>query len=297
MNLQEVRDSLLNDPLSKALLKAKVLASILKASDLRLFVDRELNGYGPQGTLPSYRIVGCANVGHFRNSRMTADDQPIPLSGLPDAVRQWAETYECAEGIGGVEHTIRTSQIEQAFWVQWPNEYLATIPEVDIGGYGFRCFAATKRVSIDAFVSVVESVRSRVLDTVLALAERFPGQTATEEQLAAVPPQEVTTIVQTVIYGDHATVASGANVQQNVHITPGDLVSLIDSMQQLGVPRTEREALSGAIALDKEQGSGMGPRVKGWLADLTEKALTKSVEWGVSAALPHIIDAIRNYFA
>src|SRR5438477_2094731 len=127
-------------------------------------------------------------------------------------------------------------------WIPWPHEFVAQIGQIAINRYAFNCTEASKTVSVDALVGVVEAVRSRVLDIVLALMEKFPDQAGSEEDLSHIPRQEVRMVVQNFIHGDHANVASGLAVQQQVHVVPGDLSSLLDEVRRLGLPDEERES-------------------------------------------------------
>jgi hypothetical protein len=295
MNLRDVRDSLLNEPLAKALLKSKVLASMLHADELRTFVDRELEGYDGKTDIPSFRVTGCGNLGTFRNSRMSVDSHPVPLTGLPAVVREWAEKHEFRESIPALERTIRDA--DDQIWIPWPHEFVAQIGDVVIDRYVFRCTSASKTISVDALVGVVETVRSRVLDIVLALIEKFPAQVSTEDDLSRIPKEEVRMVVQNFIHGDHASVASGIAVQQAVQVVRGDLTNLLEALRGLGLPESEREALREAIVSDTVDGKPtMGTTVKRWIANLATKAAEKSVELGVTSALPQIIDAVHKFF-
>lgn len=302
MNLREVRD-ILSDPeipLSGALLKAKVLASIVRARELRVYVDREMTGYPVDAHIPSYRQIPIDSVGTFINPPQfkPVENHRVPTSDLPEKLRAWAETYACADSIGAIEKLIATAD-QHMIWMPWPHENVAFIPVVDIGGFGFRCTDACRCFSTEKLQSILDNVRNRVLDIVLDLGEQFPEQQDSEQQLTDLPAAQVQTIINNHIHGDFATVAAGAAVQQSVlSVQQNDIDSLIRAVKQLGLPQPDQEALRSAIEEDaREAGQKkLGSRVRQWLGQLTTKAVEKSVETGITAALPQIIEAVSKFF-
>lgn len=305
MKLRDVRDALADGsvPLSNSLLKAKVLASILRACELREYVDRELRGYSDQEPVPDYRRIPVDSMGTFVNPPhfKPVTDHRVPTLDLPGELREWAETYLCTESVGAIEKLIDTAE-QQMIWLPWPHENVAFIPETDIGGYGFRCTDASRCFSTDNLQRVLDNVRNTVLDIVLDLSEQVPDQRDDEQQLATLPPAQVQTIIDTHIHGDFATVAAaGESVQQIVSIVePRNVESLMAALQQLGVPEAERNRVRIAATEDVQESGDrgkIGPRVRRWFGDLATKAAEKTVETGIATALPHILSALTKFFA
>ena len=301
MNLREGRDALADSsiPLSSSLLKAKVLTSLLRAKELREYVDRELHGYAESETVPPYRHLPIDSLGTFINPPRfkPVENHPVPTTDLPEQLQSWARMYVCADSIGAIEKLIDTAD-ENMIWMPWPHENVAVIPTVDIGGYGFRCSDAFRCFSTERLQGVLDNVRNTVLDIVLDLTEQFPEQQESEQQLSSLPTTQVQTIINNHITGDYATIASGGVVQQSVAVHARDIASLIDSLTKIGLPAGEQEALRAAIEEDaRAEGDGkLGPRVRAWLGDLASKAVDKSLETGLVVALPHVIDAISKFF-
>jgi hypothetical protein len=299
MTLRELRELLTDEdqPLSKALLKATVAAALLKSAELKTFVEREYRGYGTEDPLPSFRIVPCSNLGTFQHGNMTASDQPIPTSQLQDVVRKYAAGHEVRESIPELEHSIKNGTEDNAIDFPWPQEFIVSVGEVNIGGYGLSCVYAHKIISVDSYVGIVSNVRHRLLDIVLALEEQFPNRD-TEEQLQTIPAEAVTNIFQTFVQGDNANVAVGTSVQQVVQIKQGDLDALLTALEKLGVTAYERDALTEAIREDQKAGEkpGIGKRVGQWMAGLPGKAVEKGIEWGVVQAMPQIIALLHHYY-
>jgi hypothetical protein len=303
MNLRDVRDALADPsaPLSTSLLKAKVLASVLRARELREYVDRELRGYAEDEKVPPYRQLSIDSVGTFVNPpRFSPVENQVPTADLPERLKVWAETYVCTDSIGAIEQLIRTAD-QHMIWMPWPHENVAFIPETDIGGYGFRCTAASRCFSTEKLQGILDNVRNRVLDIVLDLGEQFPEQQENEQQLSAIPSAQIQTIVNNHIHGDFATIAAGAAVQQSVvTVEQNNIESLLVALKNLGVPALDREELREAINEDSRElprDGKVGSRVRQWLGSLATKAAEKSLEVGVVAALPHIVDAVSKFFA
>jgi hypothetical protein len=302
LNLKEIRDALSDHsiPLSEVLLKAKVLASILGARELRQYVDRELKSYGDD-PVPPYRQIPIGSMGTFVNPPRfrPVENHPIPTSALPKELRGWAETYDCADGIGSIEHLIKTAT-EHMIWMPWPHENVEAIPMVSIGGFGFRCTEASRCFSTDRLVGILDNVRNRVLDIVLDLAEAFPDQSNSEEQLARLPSSQVLTIIHNHIQGDYATVAAGAVVHQQsaIQVNAYDLDALMSELARLGVSDADRQELNDAITKEQHdpKAKKLAPRISAWVGNLATKAAEKSVEIGAESALPLIIAAVKAYF-
>jgi hypothetical protein len=190
---------------------------------------------------------------------------------------------------------------EHMIWMPWPSDAVAHIGDVNIGGYGFRCTDASRCFSTDRYVAILDSVRNRVLDIVLDLAETFPpDQVSSEEKLATLPSREVLTIIHNHIEGDFATVGMGGSAHQQlaVQVTQNDLPTLMKALEQIGVSDVDRRELESAIAEDNQENSkeGIGPRVKAWLGNLATKATEKSIELGAETVFPLAVKAIRAYF-
>ncbi len=304
MNLRDAQDALADTSVapSTALLKAKVLASVLRARELREYVDRELRGYAEDEPVPAYRHLSIDSVGTFVNPPhfTPVENHPVPTSDLPDELKVWAETYVCTDSIGMIEQLIRIAD-EHMIWMPWPHENVAFIPETDIGGYGFRCTHASRCFSTEKLQGILDNVRNRVLDIVLDLAERFPEQQETEQQLSSLPSAQVQTIVNNHIHGNFATIAAGNAVQQSVvNVEQSNIESLVLALKNLGVPNSDCKELRAAIEEDSREASTKGkvsPSVRRWFGNLAAKAAEKSVEAGVVAALPHIVDAVSKFLA
>jgi AbiTii len=304
MNLRDVRDALADTSVetSSALLKAKVLASLLRARELREYVDRELRGYAEDEQVPPYRQLSIDSVGTFVNPPHFApvENHLVPTSDLPSELKFWAETYACTDSIGAIEKLLQIAD-KHMIWMPWPHENVAFIPETDIGGYGFRCTAASRCFSTEKLQGILDNVRNRVLDIVLDLGEQFPEQQENEHQLSAIPSAQIQTIVNNHIHGDFATIAAGAGVQQSVvTVEQNNIESLLVALKNLGVPALDREELRDAIIEDSREipkDGKVGSRVRQWLGSLATKAAEKSLEVGVVAALPHIVDAVSKFFA
>ena len=65
--MDDIKSALTNDSasLSNTLRKAKILATTMRLSEFREWVDYELGGYPKQSEVPAYRVLRTQSVGQF----------------------------------------------------------------------------------------------------------------------------------------------------------------------------------------------------------------------------------------
>ena len=82
--LREIQDTAVDasTPLAVVLRKCMILASRLGHEPFKKWVDEELNGYPPEGDLPSYRrIDGLTSIGTFGGPMGAAlKNMPLPMA-------------------------------------------------------------------------------------------------------------------------------------------------------------------------------------------------------------------------
>jgi hypothetical protein len=160
---------------------------------------------------------------------------------------------------------------------------------------GFRCAALWRVTHKSAIRQVLDSIRSRLLDIVLDLAQRFPDIAESEQAVRQVDRSAAASIIHNHIYGNSNVVAAGANIRQHVRqgFDPGDVDALFRVVAEAGVSGMQQEDLRIAIKEDGSPKEGrFGPRVAAWFGRTTQKLL----ESGLKAAPALITEAISRYY-
>lgn len=126
---------------------------------------------------------------------------------------------------------------------------------------------------------VIDAVRNRLLNFLLALKEQHPEVDVDGGDLKSIPKDDVRVNVVNNIYGGQNVIASGEVVHQQVSqgVEPDDLSSLLSALREVSFP----EELIGELllAIDEDAAvrqGGIGPRVSGWLAKIGGNVATNT---------------------
>lgn len=284
--------------LSSVLRKAKVLASILKSNELKKWVDSELNGYqGEKEEVPDYRIMSVSNLGYFAGPLGSAiKNCPIATLNLPDQIQKFAEKHIMIEGVRALESLVESES--STFQVHWPTNWLAIVGEKIYRGY--NCIDAWKVISKGQVEQILDTVRNKLLNFVLELQERYPEISKSEDAISKVSKEQVSSAVNTYIFGGNNVVASGFDINQRVHqqIVENDINALLDYMKGLGVPNEDLNKLKKAIKEDgpKTAPNKFGSKVADWVGKMTKKILEGTWEVAISNAPALITKALSCYY-
>lgn len=301
MNLiQELQNDIL-DPktnLSSILRRARVLASILRNEEFKKWVDDELNGYkGNNEEIPDYRQVHVESFGDFVNQLGNQwKNVPIPTLNLPDRTKKFATEFLLAEGVRALESHIESDL--PCFNAQWPANLVAIISDKIYRES--NCISAWKSISRGQVEQVLDTVRNRLLDFVIELQERYPEIGESEDAISKVPKKQVSSVVNTFIFGNNNVVASGSGIDQEVHqqIHKNDLDALLRCIEMIGVPSDDAEELKKAIEEDGPRtGLGkFGSKVADWVGKMTKKTLEGTWKVASSSAQTLITKALFDYY-
>ncbi len=218
---------------------------------------------------------------------------PIPSIGFPSKYREGALfkitfTQSVAE-IEALSHSTDTLA------APWPANAIAYTNTLMVQGKvslyeGLGLQEARRVVSPGLVVSVVDAVRTRILDLALTIERTDPST----GQAGSPPlPLEARQTIITNIYGGSQNVAvASTDFAQTVYVPPGDRDSLTGHLADLGVAQADIEDLLSALDSDEEkEGADLGPATSKWLAQL----MVRSKELGIGAAGSLIASAIWMY--
>ena len=287
-------------PISNTLRKAKVLASLLRNAEFMRWVDAELGGYDPSSSLPDYRTFAPLNLGTFSGpfGRIVRNAQ-IPVSLLPDPVREFAAKMEVAHSVREIEASAARATREDAYRFPWPPEaVILSRSHVTMDG-GCELVEAWKPFTKGQMEGILDQVRNRLLDFLLELQQIDPEVMESENAVRAVPSDKVQNTFVTKILGGQNIVATGTDFTQKVtqSVKVGDTQSLCGHLRSLGLREDALVELQAALTQDGERPpQKLGGAVKSWLGKMATKAVDGTWNIATSAALDLLKTALFAYY-
>jgi hypothetical protein len=293
MNLiREIRDGAIGDntSLPQLLRKALLLSSLLKNDQLRTWVKQELEGYPDVDSLPPYRYIKATVAGDFIG-RIRATDHRLPVEQYDEDVQEKLTVVPIIDSVRQLEQTVADSGEFVTFSLEMT--WCRVLPPLfdDAHLVDIRRHAPTGAVQ-----AILDTVRTRLLELVLDLEERFPELASGEAAFAGVDKTQAASIINLHVYGNSNVIAAGANIEQKVkqQFTSGDLTGLLTALGKLGLPAGELDQLSDAIAADgvPTQTGKLGTRVAEWIG----RATTKMLEGAASGSPILLTELILHYY-
>ena len=297
----EIQEDLIKESakLANTLRKAMVLAHKIRSPELQEWARAELDGYPyeDKDKVPPYRRINLPVQGEFRGPlgfRQT--DLQIPTSGLPEEIRDIVDTEVMLDGVSVLE-----GLIEESFQTGRPpvrplplevTELLRGHVSMTQGGVLFQAY---QKVPSQYIVGVLDSVKTKLLELVLALQ----GNSVTPEAVASgeVATEVVRNIFNVTINGDNNKVATGENVHQEVKtVQKGDLNSLMKHLRAHNVSDEDLQDLEEAISSEPDGVNGdFGSKVNAWVGNMMTKAV--SGEWPVMVekAADVVVKSLKSY--
>lgn len=257
--------------------KLKVVAARLETPPLLDWVDAELSGYAPAAQLPAYRGPFSVEVisdwsGPFRSF---INNLPLPSVVVPKGLREAGFSIDFRESVGELE---RFAQSDDSVVYSWGADVVAILnSQMESGAIPeivemHSLVSARRKVPVARIESVLDNVRTRVLNLALELEQIQPD--AGEPGAKAVDPLAVNYVVTNNIYGHGNAVAvdSPGARQKASSVIKGDLRSLLDAVSAAGLQQDLVDELESAVLADEavaEQASELpGSRVRDFLGKL-----------------------------
>ncbi|SFN06142.1 hypothetical protein SAMN05421594_0730 [Chryseobacterium oleae] len=223
MNLiSQIVNELIDDKssLNGALLKTKVLASRIGNQQLLKWTNAELSGYNNLDDLPEYRKnIWNALKGNVLNGNMKYTDYEIPTMNLDNEFEESLRNTNFPDSISALESLLQLDggghlgtplrreivHMLEENWKAMGNPYLSII-------------SCNKIISQSSIVAIISSVRSKLLDFMLAIETEF-GESVEIKDLKS-KNDEITSIMhQTIINnnGDGNSINTGNNNSSSNH--------------------------------------------------------------------------------
>jgi hypothetical protein len=294
--IRQLRDDAVDSSksLPDLLRRAIVLGSLVRNDDLKAWAKRELDGYPGGEKLPEYRYVPAEVYGHFVGAfGRQVKNLPIPVLTMKDQriKKILTEPIRFGNGVAGLETILEGP--EPTVKIAIPTEICSLLPQV--AADDLEPVQLWRELHKGAVRQILDSVRSRLLEIVLDLAERFPEINESETAMQKVDRKEAASIINNHIYGNSNVVAAGSNFSQSVRqsFEPHDIDALMLTLQQIGISGRECEELRTALKDDGKPKDGkLGSRVAKWIGSTTQKLL----ENGMTAAPMLLTEAVSRYY-
>ena len=283
--------------LGALLRKCKLLAARLRSRPLEDWLLWESNGYPDEVEVPEYRIWPLELKGHFSGPFGSGlRNAPIPMMCVPEKARHPFMRYQCRQSIASVEEILRKSD-DGTLRVSTGD--LAVV----LGTKVYRdqnCMQAWAEMSTGCLVELLNTVRTRVLDFVLAVWKEAPmAGEPNDRQNPGIEPSKVTQIFNTTVYGGSANlVGSATQSAVTFNVQPHDFQSLADALRTHGLHEDEILELQAAVESDEEvtKPGQFGESVSGWIAKMMQKAANGSWTVGLGAAGNLLAQLISQYY-
>jgi hypothetical protein len=298
--LRDIQDAALDSRvhLPDLLRKCKVLAARLGNQDFKKWVDSELNGYGENESLPSYRSFRVESQGHFSGFMGSGlNSAPIPLSCLPERFRDMLFTHHSREPVSALADLVSKKE-SNSFRVPWPADLTAFVGQEIYEN--MNCLSAWQVIPRGGVVGILDTVRTRILNFVLEIESEAPDAGEAAPGVHPVPQERVNQVFHTQIYGNVGNVAAGGEgfSQSNVSsVVQGDFNSLRTYLSSLGVDPVDLGELENATKKDHASPQkGMGQNTGQWLGKMIGKAASGTLKVGTTLATTLLTKALAQYW-
>ena len=280
--------------------KCKVLAARLSYTSFKQWLGFELDGYPDAESLPPYRKLIVQSQGDFSGAyRSGLKNAPIPPSCLPEAFREGISTAYFMEPISYLASVVRDVTSENnALRMPWPPDLTALVAHQIY--QNMNCLSAWRTIPKSALVSIVDSVRNKILDFVLEIEAEAPdiGETGLED--SPITESRVNQVFNTFISGSGQVVAGDSTVGQQtfMSINAGDFSGLRKYLESIGLQATDLDELDAAISDDKDNNpeERFGSNVSNWLGGIIKKVSDGALNVSPAVAANLITKALESYF-
>lgn len=279
--------------------KCKVLAARLGNSEFKEWIEHELNGYPSKEDLPKYRILKVQSSGHFSGPFGSGyRGVLIPPRCLPKEWRDLATTAYLTDSISNYNALLQHAPDgDGKIMSHWPADLLPSVKVFE----DTVCYAAWREIPRNAIISIIDTVKNKILDFVLKIEEIDPEAGNDSSNSKTISQDEIKQVFNISIMGDVGNLATGSSdfsQSQHIEILKGDLDSLKKYLSAKGIGSEDISDLEGALKADPTPNSPnkLGPKVSSWIGKMVAKAASGAWEIGVGVATNLLTKAIFTYY-
>jgi hypothetical protein len=256
--LRDIQEAAIDEQSQVATLlrKCKVLATRIGSEEFTRWIDNELNGYANLDDLPAYRVLNVRSYGHFVGYfGQQVKNAPIPPGALPKEIREYVQTSKINMSISALANLSGGDEDPRE---GWPPDVLSIL-----GGRIYEdmnCISAWKTLPRAALISILDTVRTRVLNFALEIESEYPDAGEAPINSNPIPEEKVSQVFNTYITGTVQNLATGSNnVKQKASLSTGPsdemFVRLLDAVSNASA---EREAIEKMAAIVEEMRGSRG---------------------------------------
>lgn len=274
--------------------KALIVATKLKLTGFRDWINHELHGYGAGDEVPEYRLVHCElkaiNPYHGYIPMLLED------SRLADALLN----VRLRAPIGNLIHVLAEKENGGELVMPFSNEQKAILMRMQ----EYPAFEPIRIVARNELANIVDTVRTSLLEWSLKLEEEgILGSGLTfsreEQDKAAASTSIHIESFQGSFQGILGNV-SHSSVQQTLTTTiqKGDFSSLQKYLSSLGLENADLDELDDAIKRDPPpaEPKAFGPAVSSWMGKIMSKVANGGINMAIGTAGSLIANAIWLYY-
>jgi hypothetical protein len=293
-------------PVAGLLRMVKVVASRIANAPLIGWVDKELRGYPGDGEVPDYRGPYPAHVlSEWSGLGSIARNVPLARNSVPHGMRDiGAFEVTFYEPVAELEQHAQSTGV---IAYQWPSSAIAILNrQMQSGSWpdinpGYGLVAAYRTISSARAKSVLDNVRTRVVELALELEKVVP---AADVSGTAIPDAATITNINNVItniigHGNTVGVDNAPGVQM-AGVKVGNVESLVAAASALGLTSADvnelQEAIEADDADDDEPNGEPGSRVAKFMGRFTLGALKGTGQEGLKEVGKGLGDLILAYY-
>ncbi|MGK7920109.1 MAG: hypothetical protein AB4080_08920 [Trichodesmium sp.] len=219
--LRRIQDATV-DPkfqLADVLRMCKILAARLDHPTFKEWIGRELNGYRDWKQVPDYRIIenlGCR--GYFLGPCSSMKNAPISIIDLPEEFREKfreaVSTKYILQSVSALESIVgQANQTNKSLLRQFL--VADTLALLDDNIYpNMTCRQAWTDIPTAAFVAVLDTVKSRILDFVIEIEAKEANAGDVEPGVKPIPDQTINYIFnKCILHHPNQTTVSRLTIQ------------------------------------------------------------------------------------
>lgn len=216
--LQQIKDATVDPTFKTAdvLRLCRILANRLNHQAFKEWVDKEVNGYKREDELPDYRILknlGCRGdfFGGFGSGVRNA---LIPLANIPKDFRESASLRYVRRSASVLENDVNQANQnnESIMRAIWPADLVVRLNYIVYEN--MVCGEAWTDIPTSAFVSILDTIKYRVLDFVVAINAEVPEVGEVDISKQAVSEKVINYIFnQCIVHENNQTAFSGSIIQ------------------------------------------------------------------------------------
>lgn len=295
--LQQIEEEAVDSKsdVASLLRKCQVLAFRLHNDSLKGWIHNELNGYPDPLDIPEYRVFPCQSVGSFYGMGRTMKNAPIPPMCVPEDFRDFLFTFRFSQGVGSLQELLTNDN--GTVTASWPGDLVALLSQKVYRSMGM--LDARMECSSGSIVKILETVRNRILDFVLALEEDCPNA-GDAIGAAKMDKKRIDQMVTNNIFKGVGNIAlqCGAVTQNNtVNVEKGNWALLEGLLKGLKIANEEIAELKHILEEEHPQSKAQfGDRLSAWLGGLTAKAAQGIYDISTGTVSGVIAAAICKYY-